>query len=87
MKLNVAVTVFSLLSVLAFASSAATLVNAEQAKNMNPIGTVTLAAVDSSPMDLREELDKKADEKGASAYRVIELHEGESWHVTAILYK
>lgn len=41
----------------------------------------------SSPMDMREMLDQKAQEKGASAYRVIEAHTGDEWHATAELYK
>ncbi|HBH64561.1 MAG TPA: hypothetical protein DDY51_08255, partial [Erwinia persicina] len=32
-------------------------------------------------------LNTKAEEKGASAYRVIENYENGNWHATALLYK
>ena len=51
------------------------------------MGTVSVAQHGSSPMDMREALAKKADEKGASAYRVIEARTGDTWHATAELYK
>ena len=38
-------------------------------------------------MDYRAELSQKADEQGASAYKVIEAKTGDSYHVTAELYK
>jgi len=38
-------------------------------------------------MDMRQMLNKKAEEQGASSYRVIEARSGDHWHATAELYK
>ncbi|MBR7398984.1 YdgH/BhsA/McbA-like domain containing protein, partial [Klebsiella variicola] len=51
------------------------------------IGTVSVGAVASSPMDMHEMLNKKAQEEGASSYRIIEARTGDHWHATAELYK
>ena len=51
------------------------------------IGTVSVGAVASSPMDMHEMLNKKAEEQGASSYRIIEARTGDHWHATAELYK
>jgi hypothetical protein len=37
-------------------------------------------------MDMHEMLNKKAEEQGASSYR-IEARSGDHWHATAELYK
>ncbi|EPK0109787.1 YdgH/BhsA/McbA-like domain containing protein, partial [Klebsiella pneumoniae] len=39
------------------------------------------------PMDMHEMLNKKAQEEGASSYRIIEARTGDHWHATAELYK
>ena len=69
------------------ANAAVQQVNAQDAQNLQSMGTVSVAQHGSSPMDMREALAKKADEKGASAYRVIEARTGDTWHATAELYK
>jgi len=38
-------------------------------------------------MDMNQMLNKKAQEQGASSYRVIEARSGDHWHATAELYK
>ncbi|WP_276641108.1 peroxide/acid stress response protein YhcN [Siccibacter turicensis] len=87
MKIKTTVATLSVLSMLSFGAFAATSINTEQAQNREAIGTVSLGAVATSPMDMREMLNQKAEEKGASAYRVIEARTGDHWHATAELYK
>jgi hypothetical protein len=38
-------------------------------------------------MDMHDMLNQKAQEQGASSYRVIEARTGDQWHATAELYK
>ncbi len=66
---------------------AADIINSEQAQGREAIGTVSVGAVASSPMDMHEMLNKKAQEEGASSYRIIEARTGDHWHATAELYK
>ncbi|UYU32333.1 peroxide/acid stress response protein YhcN [Siccibacter colletis] len=87
MKIKTTVATLSLLSMLSFGAFAATSINADEAQNREAIGTVSLGAVATSPMDMREMLNQKAEEKGASAYRIIEARTGDHWHATAELYK
>ncbi|MBB3324753.1 MULTISPECIES: peroxide/acid stress response protein YhcN [Atlantibacter] len=87
MKIKSTVATLSLLSMLSFGAFAATSIDAQQAQGRQSLGTVTVSSVTSSPMDMREMIDQKAQEKGASAYRVIEAHTGDEWHATAELYK
>ncbi|HDS5357021.1 TPA: peroxide/acid stress response protein YhcN [Enterobacter roggenkampii] len=82
MKIKSTVAALSVLSVLSFGAFAADAINADQA-----IGTVSVGAVGTSPMDMHEMLNKKAEEKGASSYRIIEARSGAHWHATAELYK
>lgn len=77
----------SILSVLSFGAFAADSIGIEQAQNREVIGTVSVGSVNSSPMDMKEMLNQKAEQQGASAYRVIEARTGDSWHATAELYK
>lgn len=77
----------SILSVLSFGAFAADSINSEQAQNREVIGTVSVGSVSSTPMDMKEMLNQKAEQQGASAYRVIEARTGDSWHATAELYK
>ena len=89
MKLNgplPADTLFQL-SVVSFGAFAADIINSEQAQGREAIGTVSVGAVASSPMDMHEMLNKKAQEEGASSYRIIEARTGDHWHATAELYK
>ncbi|MGP3590995.1 peroxide/acid stress response protein YhcN [Vagococcus sp. WN89Y] len=87
MNIKSTVVTMSLLSALSFGAFAAESINAEQAQSRQSLGTVSVGAIASSPMDMRAQLDKKADEQGASAYRVIEARTGSHWHATAELYK
>jgi hypothetical protein len=48
---------------------------------------LSVGAVGTSPMDMHEMLNKKAEEQGASSYRIIEARSGDHWHATAELYK
>jgi hypothetical protein len=77
----------SVLSVLSFGAFAADSINAEQAQSREAIGTVSVGAIGTSPMDMKQMLNKKAEEQGASSYRVIEARSGDHWHATAELYK
>lgn len=87
MKIKTTVSALTLLSVLSFGAFAADSINADQAANRQAMGTVSVGAVGSSPMDIHQMLDQKAQEQGASAYRIIEARTGKSWHATAELYK
>ena len=85
MKIKTTVAALSVLSVLSFGAFAADSIDAAQAQNREAIGTVS--GVASSPMDMREMLNKKAEEKGATAYQITEARSGDTWHATAELYK
>ncbi len=87
MKIKTAVAALSMLSVLSFGAFAADSINSEQAKGRQAIGTISVGAVSASPMDMHEMLNKKAQEEGASSYRIIEARTGDHWHATAELYK
>lgn len=77
----------SLLSILSFGSFAAESINAEQAQNLQPVGTISVSGVAGAPMDIHQALQEKADRQGASAYRIIEARNNDTYHVTAELYK
>ncbi|BBQ82019.1 MULTISPECIES: peroxide/acid stress response protein YhcN [Enterobacteriaceae] len=87
MKIKSTVAALSILSVISFGAFAADSINSDQAQNRQPIGTVSIGSVGSSPMDMHEMLNKKAEEQGASSYRIIEARTGAHWHATAELYK
>ncbi|AIX49471.1 MULTISPECIES: peroxide/acid stress response protein YhcN [Pantoea] len=88
MKIKTTLATAGLLSLFAFGASAAQLVTSESAQNLQPAGsTISISGTGGSPMDYREQLSQKADAQGASAYRVIEARTGDSYHVTAELYK
>ncbi|MEB6536002.1 peroxide/acid stress response protein YhcN [Pantoea stewartii] len=87
MNIKATVATVSLLSAMTFGASAAQLVTAEQAQNLQPAGTVSISGVAGSPIDYRAQLSQKADEQGASAYKIIEANTGDSYHLTAQLYK
>lgn len=78
MKMKTTVAALSVLSVLSFGAFAADSINANQAQNREAIGTVSVSGVASSPMDMREMLNKKAEEKGASAYQITEARSGDT---------
>ncbi|AKE60273.1 peroxide/acid stress response protein YhcN [Citrobacter farmeri] len=87
MKIKTTVAALSVLSVLSFGAFAADSINAQQAQNREVIGTVSVSAIGSDPMSMHEMLNKKAEEKGASAYQITEARSGDTWHATAELYK
>ncbi len=87
MNIKTTVTALSLMSVLSFGAFAATSINAEQAQGRQAMGSISVSEVGGAPMDMQQELSKKADKAGASAYRVVEARTGDAWHATAELYK
>jgi len=87
MNIKSTIATVSLLSVIAFGASAAQLVTADQTQNLQPAGTVSISGVAGSHIDYRAQLSQKADEQGASAYKIIEANTGDSYHITAQLYK
>ena len=87
MKIKTTVAALSVLSVLSFGAFAADSINADQAQFRQAIGTVSVGAISTSPMDMNAMLNKKAEEQGASSYRIIEARTGDHWHATAELYK
>lgn len=87
MNMKSTVVAASLLSMLSFGAFAATSVNAEQAQNLQPMGTVSVSQIGSAPMDMHQMLNEKAEAKGSSSYRIVEARSGDAWHATAELYK
>lgn len=87
MKIKTTLSVLGILSVISFGAVAADSINLDRAANRQPLGTVSVGAIGSSPMDMRAMLDQKAQEQGASSYRIIEARTGSHWHATAELYK
>lgn len=87
MNMKSTVVAASLLSMLSFGAFAATSINAEQAQNLQSMGSVSVSQVGSAPMDMHQMLNKKAEEQGASSYRITEARSGDAWHATAELYK
>lgn len=63
MKIKTTVAALSILSVVSFGAFAADIINSEQAQGREAIGTVSVGAVASSPMDMHEMLNKKAQEE------------------------
>ena len=87
MNVKTTIATLSILSALSFGAFAADSINAEQAANLQPAGTISVSGVVGSPMDIRQQLNDKADQQGAKAYRVVEANTGDSYHATAELYK
>lgn len=87
MKIKTTLSVLGMLSVLSFGAAAADSISADQAANRQAMGTISVGAIGSSPMDIHDMLNQKAQAQGASAYHIIEARTGSHWHVTAELYK
>ncbi|AIR84758.1 DUF1471 domain-containing protein [Pantoea sp. JGM49] len=88
MKTKLAIAIVGLASVLSFGASAASLVSNEQAEQLQPLNqTISVSGVDGDQTNVRQELSQKADAQGASHYRIIENNRGDTFHVTAELYK
>lgn len=64
MKIKTTVAAISILSVVSFGAFAADIINSEQACGREAIGTVSVGAVASSPMDMHEMLNKSAGRRG-----------------------
>ncbi|MDI6956178.1 peroxide/acid stress response protein YhcN, partial [Pantoea sp. Pa-EAmG] len=75
------------LSAQSFGAFAADSINAEQAANLQPVGTISVSGIGGSPMDIHQQLNAKAEAQGAKAYRVVEAYNDNSYHATAELYK
>jgi uncharacterized protein involved in high-affinity Fe2+ transport len=63
MKIKTTVAALSILSVLSFGAFAADSINSDQAQGRQSIGTISVGAVSSSPMDMHEMLNKKLRKK------------------------
>ena len=64
MKSAIIIASLGLASVLSFGANAAVnQVNAEQAQNLQSMGTVSVSQVGSAPMDMRQELAAKAEKR------------------------
>ena len=63
MKIKTTVAALSVLSVLSFGAFAADSITAEQAQNREAMGSISVSAIGSNPMDMHEMLNKKAEEK------------------------
>ena len=87
MSMKTTLVALSLLSVVSFGASAATLITNDQATNLQSVGTITASGVAGAPSDIRQALSEKADAKGATAYRVIEARNEGNFHATAEIYK
>lgn len=87
MNIKTTVAAVTVLSALSFGAFAAESVNADQAQNLQSVGSISVSGVAGSPMDIRQQLNAKADAQGASAYRVIEAYNNGNYHATAELYK
>lgn len=89
MKTKLSLAVLSLAAVVSFGVSAANLVTNEQVANENlqSMGTITVSGIDGAPTTIRQQLSQKADQQGATSYRVIEAYNNGNYHATAELYK
>ncbi|MGV3345794.1 peroxide/acid stress response protein YhcN [Enterobacteriaceae bacterium LUAb1] len=87
MNIKATIAVISVLSGLSFGAFAAESVTIEQAQHMQPVGTISVSGIASSPMDMHQALEQKARAQGATAYHIVEARQGGNWHVTAELYK
>ncbi|AIX75142.1 MAG: peroxide/acid stress response protein YhcN [Mixta calida] len=89
MKTTFTLAALGFATVLSFGASAAELVTPQDvaSQNLQPIGTISVSGIDSSPTTIREHLSRKADKQGASAYRVVEAYSNGNYHATAEIYK
>lgn len=87
MNIKTTIAAAAVLSALSFGAFAADSISSDQAQNRQSIGVVSVSQNAGSPLDMRQALNAKATEQGASAYRVVEARTGDTWHATAELYK
>ncbi|ENQ9729104.1 YdgH/BhsA/McbA-like domain containing protein [Yersinia enterocolitica] len=69
-----------------FGAMAAKEITKEEAKNYEKIGTITTSGQATSPMDVKQELSKLADEKGGKYYVIIAERE-KKFDADAEVYK
>lgn len=70
-----------------FGAMAAKEITKEEAKNYEKIGTVSTSGEATSPMDVKHELSKLADEKGGKYYLIIAEREKGKFAADAEVYK
>lgn len=89
MKTTFTFAALGLASMLSFGAAAADLVTQQDvsSQNLQPIGTISVSGIDASPTTIRQHLAQKADQQGASAYRVVEAYSNGNYHATAEIYK
>lgn len=78
---------FSILSALPLSVFAAQSINAQQARNLQPVGIISVSGIAGSPVEIRQALSDKADAKGAQSFRVIEARQEGNFHATAEIYQ
>lgn len=67
MNVKTTIATLSILSALSFGAVAADSINAAQAQNMQPVGTVSVSGIAGSPMDINQKLSDKADQQGCKS--------------------
>jgi hypothetical protein len=90
MKTRYAVLTAALLATASFSTLAAEPLSASQAQNLQSAGTVSISGVRGSLDDATRQLSQKAEEQGATSYRVIGVQNpGDSslWSGTAEIYR
>ncbi|MBK0099017.1 DUF1471 domain-containing protein [Erwinia sp. S63] len=90
MKTPIAILTAALLATASFTAFAAQPLSAEQAENLQSSGTVSISGVRGSIDDATRQLSQKAEDMGASHYRVIGVQNpGDSslWSGTAEIYR
>lgn len=77
-----------LLTAISFGASAtAHEVTADQARSLQPMGSIGVSQIAGSPSDLLASVARKATRNGAGSFMITEFHQGNNWHATAELYK
>lgn len=64
-------------------------VDADLVTGLNEIGLITINSIAGNAQDVEKMIALKADEQGASFYRIIQMqesHQAEGWRAQAILY-
>ena len=70
-------------------AQAAEFASADCVDGLNEIGLISVTNLSGSQQDVEHAIARKADEQGASWYRIIQMYEEQqpdSWRVQAILY-
>lgn len=71
------------------AAQSAEFASADCVTGLNEIGLISVDNIAGSPQDIEYMIARKADEQGASWYRIIQMYEDHppgNWRVQAILY-